>query len=403
MHTIAIINNQLVVDETKLRIFSPFFYVPNPDKSEALGLAYLYFGVEDTNPTLITNQKRVYALQEDGSAVAISQPVRTGAGGLPEVNGSVVNLAIDGAYSFTVKDSNLTQVYNFQSIINPSFSSSGIVTVKEDVITTITAQTVITFPTVDVSQAVIDVSGTNLVDPTVIDSRSLFRDVDYAVTDGGAGIITLIVPAFPAGTLIRARQNATTDQSNILANTLTVFTQPDMATAITTNFAIGDTVKILSDSSSDDGLTNDYDVVAAGTGSADGINFIDMTNTFQFRLISTRNKLQAYTEAIGVSTVLAGVLTIDLNNGPVQTVTLAENISSIIFGNVSTIGSTTVQIKIKQDATGIRTVNFTGFITAGGVTPAVSVGANQEDIFVFQTLDGVTWYLFPAGENMVVI
>lgn len=377
--------------------------MPNPDKSEALGLAYLFFGVEDKDPTLVENQKRVYALQEDGSAIPIPQPVRTGAGGLPTHNGSTVNLAIDGSYSFTVKDVGLSQIYHFDSVINPSFSSAGIIAIKEDIVTTIAAQTVITFPTVDISQSVIDVTGTDLGDPSLVDSRSLFRDIDYAITDGGAGIITLIVSAFPAGTILRARQNASTSQNNVLSNTLTVFTQPNVAAAIAVDFAVGDTVKILSDSSSNDGLTNDYEVVAAATGANDGINFITLDNLLQFRLISTRNKLQAYTEAIGVSVVAAGVLTVDLNEGPIQTVTLEENISSIIFGNVSLLDSTTVQIKVKQDAIGSRSINFTGFISAGGVAPTVSTGANEEDIFVFQTFNGTVWYLFPSGTAMAVI
>ncbi len=121
-------------------------------------------------------------------------------------------------------------------------------------------------------------------------------------------------------------------------------------------------------------------------------------------LIKTRDKLNAYTESIGQSTVSSGVLTIDLNNGTVQEVTLSENISSIIFGNVSAIGSSTVQLKAKQDCTGSRSISFTGFKSAGGVAPSISTGANEEDILVFQTLDGgSTWYLFASGIDMAVI
>jgi len=182
VHIIVIINNQLVSDETKLRLFSPFFYVPNPDVSEALGLAYMYFGVENTDPTLAENQKRVYALQEDGSAVAIPQPVRTTAGGLPEYNGSTVNLAIDGAYALTVLDSSQAQVYYFPSVLNPSFSSAGITAITDDVVTVTPSQTVKSFPTVDVTQSTIDVSSTSLLDPSQVDSRPLIRELDYVVT-----------------------------------------------------------------------------------------------------------------------------------------------------------------------------------------------------------------------------
>lgn len=404
----TLINNEAVADETKLRLFSPYFYVPKHDKSGAQGLAYLYFGVEGKDPTLAINQKRVYAIQEDGSAIAISQPVRTGAGGTPEYNGSYVNLAIDGAYSLAVLDSNSAQVDYFSSIQNPTFSSAGITSIKEDIIQATASQIVFTFPNIDVSQASIDISSSSMVDPSLLDSRTLFKDIDYAVTDGGNGVITLLNVAFPSGApedaLLRARQNVSTAQSNELSNIPRLYVQPDIATAITVNFSVGDTVKILSGSASNDGLTNDYEVVPESTGSADGINFITLSNNLQFRLIKTRNKLQAYTESQGTATILSGVITVDLNNGPVQSVTLTENISSFIFGNVSSEGSTTVQLKIKQDGTGSRSVSFTGFISAGGVAPSLSTGANEEDIFVFQTLDGGSaWYLFSSGSNMAVI
>lgn len=400
----TIINNNLSSDETKLRLFSPYFYIPDKSKAGPLALAFLYFGLPSKDPALPENQKRVYVMQEDGTAISIPQPVRTGAGGLPEYNGSYAQLAIDGDYSLTVLDNLGVQQDYFASVQNPTFSDAGITSIKEDVISVTASQLVITFPTVDVSQAMIDISSTDLADPTALDSRSLFLDVDYAVTDGGNGVITLLIPAFPAGTLVRARQNISTEQSGNLTGIPYIYTQPNIATAITVDFSVDDTVKILSDSSDDDGLTNDYQVVAEGTGSADGINFINLDNLLQFRLIKTRNKLQVYTESVGESAVLSGVLTINLNNGPVQEVTLEENITSFVFGNVSSDGSTTVQLKVNQGLVGTRSIDFTGFITAGGVTPTVSTGINEEDIFVFQTLDaGATWYLFPSGLNMAAI
>lgn len=403
----SIINNEAVVDETKLRLFNPFFYIPNPDKSEALGLAYLYFGEEDKDPTIAANQKKVFALQEDGSAIAISQPVRTGAGGLPELNGSTVNLAIDGAYSFTVLDSNLAQIYHFTSILNPSFLSSGITSIKEEIVKSIASQTSFTFANIDVTQAVIDISSSEMAVPSGLDSRGLIRDVDYVVTDGGAGTITLVPAVFATGapldSLLRARQNVSTGESDELANVLRVYTQPTIADAVTLDFAIGDTVKILSGSSSNDGLTNDYEVVAESTGVNDGINFIDLDNNLQFRLISTRNKLQAYTEATGTATILSGILTVDIDNGPVQEITLTESVSSIVFGNLSSSGSTSIQLRLIQDGTGSRSVNFSGFKSAGGVAPSISTGAGEEDIFVFQTFDGSTWYVFLSGNAMAAI
>jgi len=162
-------------------------------------------------------------------------------------------------------------------------------------------------------------------------------------------------------------------------------------------------VKILSDSVDNDGLTNDYEVVAGGTGTNDGVNFIALINGFQFRLIKTRQKLQAYTEATGTAAILSGVLTINANNVTVQEVVLTENVTSVIFGNVSSDGSTTIQVSLIQDGTGSRSVNFTGLIAAGGVAPTISTGADEVDIFVFQSSNGSAWSMFQSGINMAAI
>ena len=131
----TIINNELVADETKLRLFSPIFYVPDPDISQALGLASLYFGQEGKEPANNPDErKQVYALQEDGSAVAISQPIKTTIGGVAEYNGSPVNLAVDGGYSFEALSSGGSQKYYYPSILNPTFLSSGITSIKEDAV-----------------------------------------------------------------------------------------------------------------------------------------------------------------------------------------------------------------------------------------------------------------------------
>ena len=402
----AIINNNAVSDENRLRLFSPLFYIPRYNSSEALSFAYLYFGEEGKDPTLEENRKKVYVLQEDGSTISISQPIRTSAGGVPEYNGSYASLAIDGAYSLAVLDSNMQQEYYFASVTNPSFSSAGIFSIKEQMIIATSSQSVFTFSDVDVTQSLIDLSSSEMAVPTSIDSRGLIRDVDYVITDGGEGVITLASSVFPTGlpadAILIARQNVSTSQEDAV-NSAEVYSQPDVATAITVNFSIGDSVKILSDSASNDGLTNDYEVVAGGTGANDGINFIELNNGNQFRLISTRNKFQAYTEATGTATILSGVLSIDVNQGPIQEVTLTENVSSIAFGNVSSSGSTSLQVRLKQDGTGGRSVNFSGFVSAGGVAPALSTGADEEDILIFQTVDASTWHVFVSANNSKVI
>jgi len=90
--------------------FSPQYY-PESDRSRALSNAYIYVGVPDTDPEVVVNQKQLYVLKEDGTSVAVSQPIRTSAGGSPIYQGSIVTIYVDGDYSLKVTDSNGAQEY----------------------------------------------------------------------------------------------------------------------------------------------------------------------------------------------------------------------------------------------------------------------------------------------------
>lgn len=88
----------------------PIQYYGNPDIGRALGLGKIFVGEADKDPELFPVQ--VYAVQEDGTRVAISQPVTMSAGGYPQYNGSPVQLETDTApYSLLVKDKNDNQEF----------------------------------------------------------------------------------------------------------------------------------------------------------------------------------------------------------------------------------------------------------------------------------------------------
>lgn len=384
----TIVNNDLVSPESVLRINNPLMYVPDPTKSEALALASLYFGEIDRDPQLIENQKRVYAIQGNGSLVPLQQPVKTTAGGIPEYNGSQVSLAIDGSYSFKVLDSNDAQVYYFPAVNNNSLVDSGVISVIEDVITTVANQTVVIFPNADVSNSAIDISGDG------VDNGGLFRDVDYVVTDGGAGKITL-TSAYPAGTLIRARQNATTAQS-LVDTASVVFTSATVQVAKTVNYGEGDVVRVLGSALSTDGLGSTFEVVS--TGSPDGVNIVGMDNGLYLKRVSSKVKLQTFTETISSPSSLSGILTLNADSGTVFNVDLSENITSVVFGNINTQGSTTLTVKFKQSA-GLYAVDFSGVKFSGGTAPTITATDGAEDIIVFSTYDGTNWYGFTAGQG----
>ena len=395
----TIINGLLSSEEGKTRIHNPVLYLPDPDKKEPLALANIYFGQPDTDAEQPENQKRVYAIQEGGSLLAIPQPVKTSAGGVPVFNGTPVQLAIDGDYSFKVLDSSLSQKYNYPVVKGISLLEAGIVSIVEDVLTLTTGQTSVTFPNADVSVSAIDIDGFPVLPAGTVDSRGLFKETDYVIANGGSGEITLI-NTFPTGTLIRARQNVSTAQEDVLSGVNRVFSELTMTNAITVNFSVGEVVRIVSNSVAEDGLGGLYEVVAESTGTPDGINYINLTNLLQFRLIKTRDKFQTFVETLGTPTILSSVLTIDVNQGTVQEIELTENVSSFVWGNLNATGATTITIKFKQDAVGSHSVNFGSIKFAGGTAPTMTATALAEDIVVISTYDGgSTFYGFTAGQN----
>jgi hypothetical protein len=401
----TIINNEAVSEGTKFRINNPLLYVPDPGASQALGLADLYFGEPSKDPEQEANQKRVYVAQTqtDGSLKAINQPVETSAGGVPLYNGSPALLAIDGNYSYKARSSGGELVYNFANVDNLSLAESGFVSIIEDTIRTTSNQVVITFPTVDLANSVIDISSSELTTPSQIDSRRLIRDIDYSISNGGTGTITLINGAFPEDTLVTARQNASTSQEGEVVGVGNVYVRPTIASAVATNFNVGDVVRIIAASASNDGLTNDYEVVPSTTGTPDGVNLIQLDNLNLLRLNKTRNKFQTYTEAVGTATIASGVLTIDANAGLTQQVTLTENISSINIANVNSDGATSIVLRLTQDATGSRSVSFSGFFGAGSSAPTLSTDANAQDIILFNNFGGSQFYVFSAGNDFGAI
>lgn len=86
-------------------------YYPFFNKGRAIFNGFIFVGEPDTDPTIVGNQKVVTALQEDNTEVPIAQPIRTGAGGVPILDGSPVQLTVDGDYALLVQDSGMSQIY----------------------------------------------------------------------------------------------------------------------------------------------------------------------------------------------------------------------------------------------------------------------------------------------------
>ena len=86
-------------------------YFPDPTKGRPVYFGSVYVGVVDLDPQIPANQLTIQYRQEDGTLVPATQPVLTGAGGVPLYNGSPVQIIVDGAYSMKVLNSSGAQVY----------------------------------------------------------------------------------------------------------------------------------------------------------------------------------------------------------------------------------------------------------------------------------------------------
>lgn len=104
-----------MADENEVAL--PFHYYPDPTKGRPVFFGSIYIGRPDTDPQITSNQLPVKAYQEDGGSVTISQPIQTGAGGVPMLNGSPVQLQTEGEYSIKVLNNLGVQVYYAASLI----------------------------------------------------------------------------------------------------------------------------------------------------------------------------------------------------------------------------------------------------------------------------------------------
>lgn len=91
-------------------------YFPNSSKGRPLASADIYVGKVDLDPEIVANQKTLSVQQEDGSVVAVTQPISTSAGGVPEYLGSPVTLLVEGNYSLKVLDSSGSQIFYVPSV-----------------------------------------------------------------------------------------------------------------------------------------------------------------------------------------------------------------------------------------------------------------------------------------------
>lgn len=84
------------------QVIDPFLEFTNPANGQPIGIGSVYFGRPDSDPkNQPSNRINVYAVQDNGAEVLLSQPIALNAAGQPQYNGSPKQLRIELAGSDT--------------------------------------------------------------------------------------------------------------------------------------------------------------------------------------------------------------------------------------------------------------------------------------------------------------
>lgn len=94
----------------------PLSYYPDFSKGSPIFSGEIYVGEADTDPQIPANQKQLTVRKEDGTELDVSQPILTGAGGVPSYDGSPVELLVDGEYSIKILNRFGDQEYYVPSV-----------------------------------------------------------------------------------------------------------------------------------------------------------------------------------------------------------------------------------------------------------------------------------------------
>tara|TARA_R110002049_G_C9126112_1_gene558684 strand:- start:753 stop:1886 length:1134 start_codon:yes stop_codon:yes gene_type:complete len=364
-------------------------YIPHPDKSKPLDGFQAFFGLVGRDPEVKKHRKIVYALQEDGSAIPISQPVIGSVGGVPMYNGSPVGLGVAGSFSMKVLNKHGAQKYNFPEVA--AFNLQGFSGVIAEESQTVNGSLTLTFANIEATTAGFykstDATGSKF------EGGYLKKGIDY--TSESPTQITLL-NATADGFVILGRQMDPTGQIvPVTEGSSALFVFEDIAKAISANLQDGDTLTLNGGVASQDKLGGaKYIAVFGQPKAADGENVINLINGNQIQAVENTFKLARYSEVTTQTASVSGSLNLDLNQGNVFKTTLFENIGAINFVNANPDNSltTTVTLKIVQGSTVPYTVGFTGIQFPSDTVPTMTPTLGARDRYVFTTDDGgITW------------
>lgn len=145
--------------------------------------------------------------------------------------------------------------------------------------------------------------------------------------------------------------------------------------------------------------------LAAKTGALDGTEQLEMDDGASKKITTQQIANLALLNALGTAvtalTISSGVVNIDLSLGDFFTLALTANVTSITFSNLPASGKArAIAIRLKQDATGSRTVALpAAFKAISGSDTTVQAAANAYTNLSAATFDqGTRWeYAMKAG------
>ncbi len=111
---------------TRTTLISPFQYFADPTKARPIFNGFIYIGRVDGDPTNPMDQIPIQLICEcGGSPVNVTQPVRTGPGGVPIYNGNPAQIIVcQSRYSITLQDKDRVQVYHSPDVTSGFINKS---------------------------------------------------------------------------------------------------------------------------------------------------------------------------------------------------------------------------------------------------------------------------------------
>lgn len=395
----AIYQSSVSSEKAKIAVNNPFAPYVDKESGYPLSGGKLYFGLPGRDGSVDENRKKVYAILESGGAIAIEQPVILSAGGVPQYNGNPVLLATDGSYSLLVNDSGDNLEYFAHTIEAKSLLGySGVIPEESK---NHTGSNLIQFDSIEASSASFYVSTSD--SGAFFKGQYMMQDVDYEVVNEST---IRLIGSYQVGSVILGRALDPTGQTvNVSNDTMPMFIYNVKSDALPEPLNVGDSVLINGGDVIGDGKGGSYLVVAGGTGTEDGYNYINLDNGNQLKIKSTYQLLKGYTEIVSTPSIASGKLTIDASDGGIFYFTVQENITNVEILNVPQSGELKIQLQLTQDPVGGHTVTWSiNGVTAkaaGGLLPTLTPAADAVDEYILKTGDaGSTWFLFTAGQDI---